>query len=400
MQLQCSLFALLLLMLVTACGSSARDNPNNPGTNNPGTNNSACAVTLREDIRLSTVLKNTVSACDYLISPDPSDVGVRSLEVSNGTLTIEPGTVIRFNEGGELRIGERASLQAVGTAQQRIRFEGAAPVKGYAYGIDISSESLETSIAYADFAYLGRVSVQGREGGAITGLGGGGVRLSNLSVTGSNDYGLDLADLPLLEFSQNTFADNANASLKVTASQVSLLDEASDYDTVISVMGLFDSDRLGENVTWKSLNAPYLIEESLYVEGIELTLEPGVAMLFDEGESLAVRDGGTLTAVGSPNRPIIFAGLSESPGYWDGISFSSASPDSRLEYSIVAYAGGGAIYEGSVTLAYQESAYIANSSIIGSGQWGICADAGAFLELGPGNTFSNNALGDVNTDCD
>jgi hypothetical protein len=393
------LFALLLLLL-TACGSPTQDNPNNPGTNNPGTNNSACAVTLREDIRLSTILKNTPSACDYLISPSASDVGVRSLEVTNGTLTIEPGTVIRFADGGVLNINERASLQAVGTAQQRIRFEGAAPVKGYAYGVSIGSGSLETTIAYADFAYLGGVTPYRESGAALRGIGGGGLRLNNITVTGSNDYGLDLSDLPLLEFSQNTFADNANTSLKVTASQVALLDEASDYDTAISVLGLFDSDRLGENVTWKSLNAPYLIEESLYVEGTELTLAPGVAMLFDKGKSLAVRDGGTLTAVGSPDKPIIFAGLSESPGYWDGISFSSASPDSRLEYSIVAYAGGGSIYEGSVTLAYQETAYIANSNIIGSGQWGICADAGAFLELGPGNTFSNNALGDVNTDCD
>jgi hypothetical protein len=396
------LFFALLLSLLTACGASSSNGlGNDPGNpNNPGTNNDACAVTLREDIQLSTTLKNTPAACDYLISPDPSDIGIRSLVVTNGTLTVEPGTVIRFDEGGELRLDAGASLQAVGTAQQRIRFEGAAPVKGYGYGIDISSESLETTIAYADFAYLGRVSPQRRDGGAITGLGGGGLRLSNITVTGSNDYGLDLADLPLLEFSQNTFKDNAKAGVRVTAPQVALLDEASDYDSVVQVKGLFTGDKLQESVIWKPLNAPYLIEDALYVEGIELTLEPGVAILFEQGKSLAVRDGGTLTAIGSEEQPIIFAGLRETPGYWDGISFSSASPDSRLEYSVVAYAGGGSIYEGSVTLAYQERAYIANSSIIGSGQWGICADAGAFLELGPGNTFSENVLGDVNTDCD
>jgi hypothetical protein len=354
---------------------------------------------LREDIRLSTVLKNTPAACDYLISPDPSDIGVRSLEVTNGTLTIEPGTVIRFNDGAVLRLSNGASLQAVGTSQQRIRFEGAAPIKGYAYGLDIGSESLETTIAYADFAYLGAVPTRREDGGAITGLGGGGLRLSNSTVSNSNYYGVDLADLPLLEFSQNIFKDNARAGVRVTASQVALLDEASDYDSVVQVQGLFAGDKLRTNATWKALNAPYLIEDALYVEGVELTLGPGVALLFDQGNSLAVRDGGTLTAIGSEEKPIIFAGLAETPGYWDGISFSSASPDSRLEYSIVAYAGGGSIYEGSVTLAYQERAYIANSNIIGSGQWGICADAGAFLELGPGNTFSNNALGDVNTDC-
>ena len=31
--------------------------------------------------------------------------------------------------------------------------------------------------------------------------------------------------------------------------------------------------------------------------------------------------------------------------------------------------------------------------------WGIRADSEFMLELGPGNTFSNNAYGDVSEDC-
>lgn len=397
------LYTLAVTVLLAACGGSST--PVNPVPDDPG--NSTCAATLTEDISVSTVMVNSPSACDYLIAPAPSDIGYRVLTVTNGTLSVEPGTVVRFAEGGGLQIGTNASLQAVGLADARIRFEGAAAIRGYGLGIFLEPDSLASTVAYTDFAYLGREDIGTFKfwNGALGGLYGGGLRLTDTTIMGSNFFGADLGSLPLLEFRRNFFYDNARAGLSVIAPQVALLDAGTDYlggnypngEPYIHIGGL---EPLLVDTVWEARNAPYLIDGALYVEGATFVPAPGVQIVFAEGSGMVVSEGGTLYALGTAQYPVVFTGKEPVAGYWDSLVFTDASPNSRLEHTYVSYGGGGTIYEGNVFIAYQDALYIANSTITDSTTWGVCADSAATLTQGPGNVFRNNALDDVNTACD
>ncbi len=91
-------------------------------------------------------------------------------------------------------------------------------------------------------------------------------------------------------------------------------------------------------------------------------------------------------------------------GYWEGTSyFENGSRDNVLDHVEVRNGGSGSYSAGNITLisAFEQSyAKVSNSVISGSGTWGICADDESVLELGPGNTFGNNAYGDVSETCD
>ena len=103
----------------------------------------ACAVELSGDLTVSSRFVNSPSECDYLVTGPFS--------VENGGFTIEPGTVIRFAQDAYLRVGDNASLDAVGTEGAPIRFEAAAPVKGYGKGLNIGPGSLVTRLEHVQF---------------------------------------------------------------------------------------------------------------------------------------------------------------------------------------------------------------------------------------------------------
>lgn len=96
--------------------------------------------------------------------------------------------------------------------------------------------------------------------------------------------------------------------------------------------------------TDESLTAgmPYLVYDSLVVRpGATLTLEPGTVMLFHDDVILDVH--GTLKAVGTQERPVVFRGdrmdrlvpdvpYDNTPNRWGGVVFNGTSRDNVLEY--------------------------------------------------------------------
>ena len=365
-----------------------------------------CAVELSGDLTVSSRFVNSPSECDYLVT------GLVSVE--NGQFTVEPGTVFRFAQDAILRVGDNASLDAVGTAAAPIRFEGLAPVKGYGKGLNVSPNSLVTRLEHVQFLNLGKDDTGlfgGLQDGAIDGLGGGGLVMKNVTVSGSVYNGATLGNLPILEFENNTFTDNARYPVLVVADQVKLLDAGSDFlgggapngRPYIYVDGVV-SDGVSESATWQKLNVPYYVAIALYINNGTLTLEPGVMFVFGDDAGVLVQGSGALKAVGTPQAPILFTGEQNAQGYWEGISYyESGSRDNVLEYVEVRDGGSGSYKDGAVSLVSAfESSYVqvSNSVISGSGTWGICVVDGSVLDLGPGNTFRDNAYGDVEEDCD
>lgn len=389
---------IIVTTLTLAACSGPDTTPPPPGN---GGGNGACANELSEDITVSGVFVNTPADCDYLVS--------RPISLSNGQFTIEPGVVIKFEQDTSLRVSDNASLGAVGTAAAPIRFESLAPVKGFAKGLSIGPGSLVTRLEHVQFINLGkesRGSFGANHNGAIDGLGGGGLIMKNVAVTGSTYDGVTLDRLPLLAFENNTFRGNAGYPIRVSAQQLHLLGTESDYlgqgdpngRPYIYTDGIGSGGAAFESARWRKLNVPYFIAIGVNIESGTITLEPGVTFVFGEGGSLTVDGPGALTAVGSPSAPIVFTGERQTPGYWGGIVFfQSNSDDNFFDHVEVSYGGGGLIYENSIDLPYRSFLRIRNSTISNSATYGICVGLESLLEY-QNLSFSDNALADIDND--
>jgi hypothetical protein len=394
--------ALTCVFLLVSCGGSDTPTSETPGGNTPGDNTPGgtgqCTYLWAEDITVPSRLENTPAPCDYLLQ---GNVYIRSL------LEVEPGTTIKAAKDAVIWV-EGGDLIAVGTANARITFEGFSPLQGYWHGIDISTEAGEIRLEYVDLKDAGQTcSTSGCRPAALSGFGGGQLTLKNSSISNSYVHGAILEEW-LVEFSNNRFYGNREYGLIIAAERVRLLDAASDYAGGDQPNGnpgieLQGASEMTTTATWKKLNAPYIIES--YVNILDaLTLSPGVEIIGDGGW-IAFDEGGTLRAVGTASEPIIMRGITARPGAWDGLQFSvyNNSIGNRLEYVNLSDAGGGAtslVTNGLIT-NYEAEIYIANSSFSNSSSWGIsCTDeTAALVEVGPGNTFSDNASGDIETSC-
>src|SRR5690606_26158630 len=81
-----------------------------------------------------------------------------------------------------------------------------------------------------------------------------------------------------------------------------------------------NNERVAGANTWAAL--PLRIENRFFVAG-DLTIEPGAKLEFAQGTSLIVEAGGTLTAKGTADEPVTFAGAAATKGFWQGIRLQS-----------------------------------------------------------------------------
>ncbi|MCX7782287.1 MAG: hypothetical protein N2318_01435 [Meiothermus sp.] len=334
-------FFLVMLALLAACAQPQGSGPGggNPGGGNPGGGNPGggpCATVVHGDVTVPTQAVNGSSACDYLVD------GFIKLE---STLIVEPGTVIRFTKDSSLWV-EGGELVAVGNPNARITLEDQSPIQGFWNGITLSSQAGRVDLQYVDLKDAGQTcTIPYCSQGALRGYGGGQLTLKHSTISNSYVHGAIL-DESLVEFANNHFYGNRWNGLVIDAAKVPLLDGASDYaggdkpngDPGVRLSG---GTSVSTATTWKKLNAPYFLGSYVKVEAT-LTLQPGVRFVADGGW-LSIEPGGTLLAVGTASEPIVFTGVTETPGAWDGIYFAvyNRGRDNRLEYVHMAYGGGG-----------------------------------------------------------
>ena len=75
-------------------------------------------------------------------------------------------------------------------------------------------------------------------------------------------------------------------------------------------------------------------------DGVKITMEPGVKIVFSADTGLDITDNDILIAAGTATQPIVFTGAQKVRGHWKGLTFGSTlKPDSKLDYVIIEYAG-------------------------------------------------------------
>jgi len=99
------------------------------------------------------------------------------------------------------------------------------------------------------------------------------------------------------------------------------------------------SGNITADTTWDLAGSPYVVTNTVRVnQGVTLTIEPGVAVWFNNGKGMVV--DGTLKAIGTQAQNIFFTSSSPtpSPGIWDKIEITSKSTGSEFHWCDISYA--------------------------------------------------------------
>jgi hypothetical protein len=281
-------------------------------------------------------------AVSYVIAGD--------LEVSKSavgdTLTLQPGTRLRFKPGVTLRIGSPGSpgyLSAAGDTNA-IVFTAADTAKAPHWaGLYFSSQG------------------SGFLDGCEVAFGGAGARMANIycatasapviqncTIEKSSGHGLVCADAALPTVTGNTFQHNGAHPISIFANYVPLVDTSNAYaDNMENAIEL-KGDNITSTVTWPDLGIPFALAGDVSVFspslGDTLTLQPGVTLAFDPQVQLRVGGSGfpgTLLAGGLPGSVVTFTSGADTvaPGDWADI-FCDSLGTAWLEHCVVEYGGG------------------------------------------------------------
>ena len=318
-------------------------------------------------------------------------------------LTIEPGVVVKMGDGQAFLVGEEVAgtLNAVGTPERPILFTTAqALTPGRWNGISFGARSVGSRIEHAvveggggsfkagiqvagSAPVLTNVTVRTSSHNGIRVEAGGAPRISDSTVTGTtggDGTGISVRASGRLEISNTSIQGSTNGAITLEpgaelSGLTGMLLSGNGQDGVRHRGG-----NLGSSETWKSFGYPYyVIDGGVNVFGAGspvLTIEPGVVVKARDGQLLSIGEGGagTLNAVGTPERPILFTTAEAlAPGRWIGISFGAGSGGSRIEHAAVE--GGGRSFKAGIQVA-GSAPVLTNVTVRTSSHNGIRVEAG------------------------
>ena len=340
-------------------------------------------------------------------------------------LNIDAGNILEFVNGAGFRLGEQSSdcaattgsLNATGTMENPIMFQGVTPGKGTWLGIGFNSSSPNNKLIYCNISGGGSGKIYNAPtfGANITMQCESRVTIQNTSISDSGGHGILMhdEDAKLEDFQDNSVSNNELAPVWMHLPQVDQLDGNSSYAEgngrpYIQVEGNAITEA---DLTIKNIEVPYRIEteqsgRETYVEKA-ITIEPGVILEFESSAGIVLGSPGvdcipvtgSLNAVGTVEQPIVFKGATAGQGTWLGIGINSDSNTNILKYCEISGGGAEQMYnaggQGNIVLHCSGSLSIENSSIEDSGGWGIDFVQGGNSLSESGNTFLNNAFGDI-----
>ncbi|MEZ4457555.1 MAG: Ig-like domain-containing protein [Gemmatimonadales bacterium] len=320
------------------------------------------------------------------------------LTVSGGTLTVPPGGRIEFGPNTGFSITNAGRLNAVGTATQPITFTSIDPAAHWRGVQFVSSAGAANALHYVLL-----------ENAGSNGWNGAGSSRAAVYVDGSSVVDIQFstiknsggAGLTALEGAQPTFANNTldgnPIALWVHPDVVHFLGAPIDFinnDEQFVRVGFGNTDAVTTAQTWPFLGVGYQLQDRTFVRA-PLTIAAGVSVLMLTDGSVIVEQGGSLKAIGTDVLPIIFTGMDETRGYWQGIRIATASLENQFDHVRFEFAGsrpwtGNGESRAAVYLDGSSRASIEHSVFAGSGYYGLWVPAEGEIPGFSGNTFVEN----------
>jgi len=379
----------------------------------------------------------TAASSTYLIKGD--------IVINSGvTLTIEPGTVIKF-ENSWAALYVNGTLDAQGTE--------ASPIYFTSYKDDVRDDTNRdgsaTTPSSGDWSFIkvGQYATTTlnhtvvRYGGGnyydymLYNYYGGTLTVLNSIVASSSKYGIahsnGITNIATTTFNDNgeygiygynsigsmsitgsTFYDNSLAAAYLPFAQSFTLSNSNNLATGTGKRGfIMYASSLGANQTWQADTIPYIIPSSGFnvSSGKTLTINPGAIIKFENSSAYLMVNAGTLNAIGNSTSPIYFTSIkddtaggdtnadgsatSPSAGDWYQITTNSNGV-ANLQYATIRYGGGtypnANIYNNSGTFN------ISTSTISNAYSYGVKHSAGT-TNLSQSSLFGNGTQAYYNT---
>ncbi len=310
---------------------------------------------------------------------------------STGELTIDPGVEIRVVTG----FYAHGSLKALGTAAEPILITGVNQTPGGWWGLNVSGGTQGVANVWLDHVTVEYGGSDNSDYGGNLIVATANVTVTNSTLRNSSTYGLyNSGGAPDEQYAVNVsnttisgnqkgaaVCEDESCNMTLTNLQVS----GNGLDAVI-----FRSYILG-NTTWHNIGLPYVIEgQGGVAEGGTLTLDPGVEVRMAQDASFAV--DGVLSAVGTPQQPVVFTGTQAQKVWWKGIQIGRNGV-AELRYCDIGYGGNWGPAPHSAMVVVQGSQLsISNCRVHDSSSGGFVVVAGAQPKI-LNNRIENNAIG-------
>lgn len=321
----------------------------------------------------------------------------------DATLTIQPGTTIKF-DAGALLVVDGGVLKAQGTEKKPIVLTGEEAVPGYWQGLVFyKAPSSQNHLSHVTVEYAGGAKYVWADAPAGVVLTGDTAQPSRVTIEHSTlrhsaGYGIFLGPTSLLpDFQGNTLTANVEGAAYVHPASAGLLATGNVYTGNTKDRVRIKAGDVKTDVAVQAIGVRFE-SGSISVKEERLSFAPGVEVAFEAGAELYV-DGGKLSAVGTGEAPVVFTGVEQSRGFWKGIVFyKSASTENALEHAVVEYAGGAkdvwANAAANLVLSHDTSRVrVSNTRLQHGAGYGLYVNHGAALTDFVGNTLTDNAQG-------
>jgi hypothetical protein len=285
---------------------------------------------------------------DQVLEDDPNrpvDFIVPCVARVLGNIVIKPSVVIEFEDDAGLKVDD-GYLKVEGTAAKKVVFTGVTKVKGSWRGIYVYSESVNNVIDHAVISYGGGNSFNSNNDRGNLICYTCKISVTNSTIDNGKEHGFNsrYTSSQVLTFENNTVTDNDKYPIFSVTNAGHNFNASNDFTgNAMDFIFLKAGQGLDGNRTWENSSVPYLVDGQLKVENNEsLTIEAGTSLLFEDEGSITVRNGGFLATEGTSTNMVLLSGIVEQPGSWRGILNESDDQRNVIDYTEIAYAGGGA----------------------------------------------------------
>ncbi|SDM31668.1 PKD domain-containing protein [Kriegella aquimaris] len=271
-----------------------------------------------------------------------------NIEIASGVHIYE-GVEFLFEHNAEVLVTPTGFMTAIGSPQNPIKFHGTQTmVDGFWNGISIKSNKENNVLKHVEIFDAGNAIIDGFATKTAIGLYGKAnarLKISNSIISGSGGNGLLVENGAKIDsFGFIKFIDNKGPAVTLPANEIAKLGQApalqftgNGHDGV----EIFGSILLNQTESvWPALNfgATYLISGNLSIQS-GLKILPGAVFKLAEDKMIGIFPNGYLEAKGTDVQKIVFTGMKETKGFWNGIRFQSKSPKNVMDFTEVSYAG-------------------------------------------------------------
>jgi hypothetical protein len=363
-------------------GGDGGDSPDGEASPGPDVTSPPSADCEGIEVSENVTTDTTWSADDCPLVVLKFNIGV----TDGATLTIEPGVQVVGVNNTSLTVESDGTLRADGEPSNPVWFYGSSDDPDHWRGLIVKSDGdnrVDNAVVrHAGFNNNVAVNVEG----------GARFSMTNTLVADCAGHGMVVGGT-LDSFEYNAFRNNGRNPIVLPTNQLDALDAGSTYAGGNGYDAVFVSNGTVENeATWAPTDAPYYFNSGRHTLEAPVTVQSGTHFTFGEDSQLLVGSGGSLTADGTDEAPVVFEGDPAEPGTWRGITLAGDAT-ATLDNVELAH-GGRAAPDANLRLGDQSSATVTNSLIRACSAYGIYVGSNATLDQS-NNTFRNNEEGDL-----